>query len=903
MEGGLLFYGLEGGIAVAGCNEDRGLPSRYDPGGVEGRIYEFWREGGFFRAEVDPDRKPYTIMMPPPNVTDVLHVGHALNNTLQDVLIRKHRMAGLNALWQPGTDHAGIATQRMVELSLRGRGLDRHRLGRAKFVSETWKWKEKYEANIIRQLQTLGVSPDWDRTRFTLDEGLSRAVREVFVRLYEKGLIYRGDYLINWCTDCTTAISDIEVEHEEREGHLYHVRYRLNEGGSFTVATTRPETILGDTAVAVNPGDDRYRDLVGKTAVIPLVNREVPVIADELVDPEFGTGLVKVTPGHDPNDFEMGERAGLDVIRVIGEDGRMTDSAGEQYAGLDRGEARRRVIEDLEELGILEKVESHHHAVGTCYRCDSVVEPLVSTQWFVRMKPLAGPAVEAVRDGRVKFVPERFCRVYLNWMENIRDWCISRQLWWGHQIPAWYCDGCDEIIVSREDPRACTRCGGDDLRRDPDVLDTWFSSALWPFSTQGWPEETAEMGYFFPGDVLVTGWDIIFFWVARMIFASLEFTGEVPFDDVLIHGLVLDTEGRKMSKSLGNGVDPLEVVEKYGADALRFSLLFGNAPGNDLRFHWDRVEAGRNFANKLWNATRFVSMNLDDGFTPVCPGELEASSLELEDRWLLHRLRETAEAVSGHFDRYQAGEALREIYDFSWSEYCDWYIELAKGRLNCDDERSRQVARAVLWIGLETILRLLHPFMPFVTEEMWQALPHAGEALVVAPWPRGEEFTCDRRSRDAMVSLMEVIRCVRNLRSEVNLPPSRRVSIEVLAPEKSRQLLQGAQRYMRQLAGVDQLNLLPEDEKQPGQALAGVAGDVRVFLPLRGVIDLDREIARLQKKLKEATKLAERSRGKLDNQNFVDRAPEEVVQKERGRLADLESEVSHLQQRLAEICP
>ncbi len=852
------------------------------------------------RVEVDPDQKPYTIMMPPPNVTDILHVGHALNNTLQDVLIRKHRMEGMNALWQPGTDHAGIATQRMVELSLREKGLDRHQLGREKFVSETWTWKEKKESNIIGQLERLGASPDWDRTRFTLDEGLSKAVREVFVRLYEKGLIYRGDYLINWCTDCTTALSDIEVEHADREGHLYHVRYRVKEGGSFTVATTRPETILGDTAVAAHPDDERFRDLVGKTAVIPLVNREVPVIADVLVDPEFGSGLVKVTPGHDPNDFEMGERAGLEVIQVIGEDGRMTESAGEPYAGLDREEARRRVIADLEELGILEKIESHHHAVGTCYRCDSVVEPLVSTQWFVHMEPLARPAAEAVRDGRVNFVPERFSRVYLNWMDNIRDWCISRQLWWGHQIPAWYCNVCDEIIVAREDPRRCSDCGSDDLTRDPDVLDTWFSSALWPFSTQGWPEETEEMGHFFPGDVLVTGWDIIFFWVARMIFASLEFTGDIPFDDVLIHGLVLDSEGRKMSKSLGNGVDPLEVVDQYGADALRFCLLFGNTPGNDLRFHWDRVEAGRNFANKLWNATRFVAMNLDDEFTPTSAAEME-DSLELEDRWLLHRLSETAEAVSDHFDRYQLGEALREIYDFSWSEYCDWYIELAKTRLNGDDGTSRQVAQGVLWIGLEAIFRLLHPFMPFVTEEMWQALPHRGDALIVARWPAAEEFLCDPEARDEMVALMDVIRCVRNLRSEVNLPPSQQVSIEVLAPEGPRKRLQGAQQYMRHLAGVHEMKLMAEDGAQPRQALAGVAGDVRVFLPLRGVIDLEREVARLQKKLKEATDLAERSKGKLGNQNFVDRAPEEVVQKERVRLVDLESEISHLQRRLREI--
>ncbi len=877
------------------------LPSRYDPVEVEESIYRLWEEGGHFRARVNHSRTPYTIMMPPPNVTSDLHVGHALNNTLQDVLIRRARMRGKESLWQPGTDHAGIATQRVVETHLREeRGVTRYDLGRDEFIRETWRWKDRYEKNILRQLKRLGASPDWKRTRFTMDEGLSRAVQEVFIRLYEKGLIYRGDYLINWCIDCGTALSDIEVEHEERTGGLHYVHYPLADSDDYVlVATTRPETILGDTGMAVHPEDERYSDLIGRRAVVPLMEREIPIIADEWVDPEFGTGIVKVTPGHDPNDFEIGLRAELPTVKVIGEEGAMTEEAG-AYAGMDRDAARDAVVQDLRSAGLLERVEEHEHAVGVCHRCHSVVEPLVSKQWFVRMKPLAEPAMEAVRDGRVRFVPERFSRVYLNWMENIRDWCISRQLWWGHQIPAWYCDDCDEVVVDKNEPTRCPHCAADSLRRDTDVLDTWFSSALWPFSTQGWPEDSEEMEYFFPGDVLVTAWDIIPFWVARMIFTSLEFTGEVPFKDVLIHGVVLDPQGRKMSKSLGNGVDPLEVIEEYGADALRFCLLFGNTPGNDMRFHWERTEAGRNFANKLWNACRFVLMHVDEqqDFASGLPGDEE---LETEDRWLLTRLHEVIEAVDGYFQQYQLGEALREIYDFAWSEYCDWYIEMVKSRLAADDSRSQYVALQVLQSGLSVILRLLHPFMPFVTEAMWQAGPEGDEELISASWPRSEAFPVSSRARYDMHSIMEIIRCIRNLRSEVNIPPSQEVAVQIIAGEEQRKLIEDLEHHVGSMARVNDIQFLCGGSDRPHQALAGVASDVQVFLPLRGIIDLDREIERLDRNLSEALNRIERSRGKLANSDFVQKAPQEVVDEERRRLTETESQAEHLKRRLAEL--
>ncbi len=893
---------LKEGVAVK--NRDSGmegtLPTHYDPHAVEEKVYREWEEAGAFEAHVRPDRTPYTIMMPPPNVTSNLHVGHALDNTIQDVLIRKHRMQGYEALWQPGTDHAGIATQHVVSRHLQEeRGLTRHDLGRERFIEEVWNWKDVYEASIIDQMRKLGFSADWSRLRFTMDEGLSRAVRHVFVSLYEKGHIYRGHYMINWCVECRTALSDIEVEHEERNGNLYYVRYPVPEGGPdayITVATTRPETILGDTAVAVHPDDDRFAHLVGLTAVVPMVDRPVPIIADAAVDPEFGTGAVKITPFHDPNDFEMGNRLELDRVQVIGEDGLMTEDAGSRYRGLDRFEARERIVGDLRDADLLVKVEAHVHAVGECHRCNTVVEPLVSRQWFVSMKELSRPAVEAVEDGRVTFVPERFGRIYLHWMQNIRDWCISRQLWWGHRIPAWYCDACEEIVVSRENPVACPHCGGF-LQQDPDVLDTWFSSALWPFSTLGWPEETPEMDYFYPTDVLVTGWDIIPFWVARMIFSGLEHVGEKPFHTVLIHGLVLDPEGRKMSKSLGNGVDPLDVVERYGADALRFSLLFGNSPGNEMRFFWERVEAGRNFANKLWNACRFILMNLDGD-----PGVGEETiELRPEDRWILGRLRDTVEDVGTYMDSYQLGEALRSMYDFAWSEFCDWYIEMAKIRLGDGaPDASRRAARHTLVRVFGDILRLLHPVMPFVTEEMWASLPGRESMLIQAPWPEAEDYAPADENLGVDL-LQDVVRTIRNLRAEVNIPPGTRVPVTLASSPGAREVFETFETALRELAGVGDLSLEGEDLSRPEQALTGVAGEVQVFLPLEGVVDLEKERERLGRRLEEAESNLHRSQRKLEDEKFRTRAPAEVVGRERERLADVQKEIEHLQRRLEEL--
>ncbi len=877
------------------------LPTHYDPHEVEERIYARWEADGSFRAHVNTERTPYTIMMPPPNVTSNLHVGHALNNTIQDVLIRKHRMQGYEALWQPGTDHAGIATQHVVSSHLqKEQGLTRHDLGRDAFEREVWKWKDVYEASIINQMRKLGFSADWTRTRFTMDEGLSRAVRRVFVDLYRNGHIYRGQYMINWCVGCRTALSDIEVEHEDRVGALYHVSYMVPDGGPgahIPIATTRPETILGDTAVAVHPEDERFAHLVGGTAIVPLVDRPVPIIADEAVDPGFGTGAVKITPYHDPNDFEMGQRRGLDRIQVMDEEGVMTEASGDRYTGLDRFEARQRVIEDLREQELLIKTEEHTHAVGECHRCHTVVEPLISRQWFVAMKDLAGPAIRAVQDGSVTFVPERFGRIYLHWMENIRDWCISRQLWWGHRIPAWYCTSCEEVIVEEQAPEACPTCGGD-VYQDEDVLDTWFSSALWPFSTLGWPDPTPEMDYFFPTDVLVTGWDIIPFWVARMIFSGLEHLGEAPFHTVLIHGLVLDAEGRKMSKSLGNGVDPLDVVEQYGADALRFSLLFGNAPGNEMRFLWDRVEAGRNFANKLWNACRFTLMNLDEEFDPShCPDVLWP-----EDSWILGRLAETVQRVESGFESYQLGEALRTMYDFAWSEFCDWYIEMAKIRMNdALEPASGRAARYTLVRVLGDTLKLLHPIIPFVTEEMWSALPDRQTTLIEAQWPRASDYAGLGDAETGMATLQDVVRTIRNLRAEVNLPPATSVPVILSATGDARDVLHTFEHLIHALARVSELDIRDEDSGRPKQALTGVAGNIQVFLPLEGVIDVAAERDRLSKKRDEALGHLDRSERKLADDNFRTRAPEAVVEREKARRDELRAEVEHLELRIREL--
>jgi len=882
------------------------LAKTYDPAQVEERIYRFWLDGGCFHARRDPDRRPFCIVIPPPNVTGSLHMGHAMDETLQDILTRWRRMQGYSALWLPGMDHAGIATQHVVERDLAREGLSRHGLGREAFVDRVWQWKGRYAAEIRRQLQRLGSSCDWERERFTMDEGCSRAVRRVFVALYRKGLIYRGDYIINWCPECGTALSDLEVEHESSQSKLWHIRYPLAEGeGGLIVATTRPETMLGDTAVAVSPDDPRYRDLIGKECILPLVGRRLPIIADAAVDPEFGTGAVKVTPAHDPADFDMGLRHKLETINVIGKDGRMTGAAGGRYAGQDRLECREAVLADLEAGGHLARTEDYEHSVGRCYRCDSVIEPLVSRQWFVRMEPLAAPAIAAVEEGRVQFVPQRFTRVYLNWLENIRDWCISRQIWWGHRIPAWYCAACGEVTVAVDDPTACEHCGAADLEQEEDVLDTWFSSALWPFSTLGWPEDTEDLKYFFPTSVLVTGYDIIFFWVARMVFMSLEFTGQPPFDHVLIHGLVRDAQGRKMSKSKGTGIDPLKAVDEYGADTLRFTLVTGVAPGNDTRYRPERVEAGRNFCNKLWNASRFVLMNLE-GYEPDgwIPGEqADGGPLEPADRWILHRLAAVEDRVTDLLEGFDSGEAARVLYDFTWSEFCDWYIELTKARLYGEDAAARRTAQRMLIFVLERLLRLLHPFMPFITEEIWQSLPGTEGACVIAPWPAGDRpgDMRDEAAAAAMETVMDVIRAARNLRSEAGVPPQRPARLVVRTDERTAAVLRDAAGYIEALAQADPLEIGPPAGAKPRQALAAVVGGTEVYLPLEGLVDIEAEVARLQKALKTAAAEAERSSGKLADPNFREKAPAEVVQKEEARLEEHRREIAGLRQRLEQL--
>jgi valyl-tRNA synthetase len=874
---------------------EKNIPTVYDPASVEEKWYKYWEDNGLFHAEPDTGRQPYSIVIPPPNVTGQLHMGHALDNTLQDVLIRFRRMQGREALWMPGSDHAGIATQIKVEEVLAKEGVSRYDLGRERFIDRVWDWKHEYGGRIINQLKRLGASCDWPRERFTMDEGCSAAVREVFVSLYEKGLIYQGNRITNWCPRCNTALSDIEVEHEEKPGNLYHVRYPLagRPGEYVTVATTRPETILGDTGVAVHPDDARYKDLVGEYLVLPVVGRRLPIVADEYVDPSFGTGAVKVTPAHDPNDFDMGLRHQLPQVVVIAPDGTMTAEAG-KYAGLDRYECRKALVAELKELGNLVKVDEHVHAVGQCQRCATVVEPLVSKQWFVKMRPLAEPAIAAVLDGRIKFVPERFTRVYINWLENIRDWCISRQIWWGHRIPAWYCEGCGETIVSREDITACPHCGGR-VEQDPDVLDTWFSSALWPFSTMGWPEKTAELKYFYPTSVLVTGYDIIFFWVARMIFMGLEFMKDIPFGHVFIHGLVRDAEGRKMSKSLGNGIDPLDVIEKYGADTLRFTLMTGNTPGNDMRFYWERVESSRNFANKIWNASRFVLMNLE-GFDPAAaPGEYT-----LADRWILSRYAGTAAEVTANLEKFELGEAARSLYDFIWSEYCDWYIETAKARLyDKEGARGRATAQYVLWHVLEGTLRLLHPFMPFISEAIWQHLPHEGESIVRAAWPAPPAELADEAAEAAMGTVMETVKAVRNMRAEVNVPPGKKSEVMILAAEELGAVLAGNAQYIRTLAAAEPVTVLPLAAAKPENAMAAVVSGAEVYLPLKGLIDVEKETARLNKEREGLEKELARVAGKLANESFVAKAPAEVIEKERAKEREYRDKLAAISERLA----
>lgn len=875
--------------------EEHNIPKVYDPAAVEGKWYDYWEKNGYFHAEVEKDKTPFSIVIPPPNITGQLHMGHALDNTLQDILIRWHRMLGHNTLWMPGYDHAGLATQIKVEEVLKKEeGKTRYDLGREEFLKRVWAWKDEYGDHIINQLKCLGVSCDWERKRFTMDEGCSEAVREVFVSLYEKGLIYQGSRITNWCVNCNTALSDIEVEHEDEAGRLWHIRYPVvgEEGTFLTIATTRPETMLGDTAVAVNPDDARYAHLVGKSLHLPLAGRIIPVVADSYVDLEFGTGAVKITPAHDPNDFEMGMRHNLESIVVIGMDGIMTEAAG-KFAGQERYECRKNLVRELEAGGYLVKVEEHSHAVGHCQRCRTVVEPLVSKQWFVKMAPLVQVAVDCVEDGRTQFVPERFTKTYINWMDNIRDWCISRQIWWGHRIPVWYCEECGEVIASRTDVVACTRCGGA-VHQDEDALDTWFSSALWPFSTMGWPQKTELLAQFYPTSVLVTGYDIIFFWVARMLVMGMEFMKEIPFEKVFIHGLVRDSQGRKMSKSLGNGIDPLEVIERYGADTLRFMLITGNTPGNDMRFYWERVEATRNFANKIWNASRFVLMNLE-GYDE----KAARAPYTLADRWILSRLQHTEKEVTELLGRFELGEAGRLIYEFIWNEFCDWYIELSKPRLyNADSPAERAAAQYVVCEVLRSAMKLLHPYMPFITEEIWQCLPHEGDTIMTAAWPQYAEALVDEAAEESMLAIMEIIKAVRNMRSEVNVAPGRKVPAILLASDELKPVVSENEAYIRQLASVDELEILTDTAVKPDNAMTAVTRGIEVYLPLKGLIDVEKETQRLNKEIEGMAKELARIEGKLGNEGFLAKAPEAVVAKEKAKAADITIRMDAVTERL-----
>ena len=867
----------------------------FNPQQIEKELYEKWEQSGAFRAHRVPGKKPFTIVMPPPNITGQLHMGHAMDCLMQDAPIRYHRMKGDPTLWLPGTDHASIATEVKIVEQMAKEGIKKEDIGRDAFLERAWKWKEEYGGRITKQQRRLGASCDWSRERFTMDEGCSKAVREVFVRLYEKGLIYRGDRIINWCPVCKTALSDAEVEYEEQASHLWHIRYPGTDGSQgVVVATTRPETMLGDTGVAVNPEDERYTHLVGKSVMLPLANRAIPVVADDYVDKEFGTGAVKMTPAHDPNDFEVAQRHSLEVLRVTNDDGTMNEHAG-KYQGLTQMECRRKVVEELTALGLLVKIEDYTHNVGTCYRCHKTVEPLVSRQWFVKMKPLAEPALEAVRSGKTNFVPERFSKTYYNWMENIRDWCISRQLWWGHRIPAWYCADCGEMIVSKEAPAACTKCGSTHLHQDEDVLDTWFSSALWPFSTLGWPEDTEDLKYFYPTDVLVTGYDIIFFWVARMIFSGIEQMGETPFHTVLIHGLVRDEKGRKMSKSLGNGVDPLELIESYGADALRFSLAMGVSPGNDTRFSTDKVEAARNFANKVWNASRFVLMYIDSR------EELAGKVFELPDKWILSRCQEAVREVSAHMEDGDFGLAAQKIYDFAWSEFCDWYIELAKSRLMGEDEASKTTVKAVLLHVLESLLKLLHPFMPFLTEAVYQNLPGASGFLMLSVWPAIEDAFDFPEEENQMQGVMDVIRTIRNLRAEMNVPANKRVRLMLLPASGWEKALGGAEQYLQRLAGVSHGEVISDRSTVTEKTVSAVCAAGELFIPLGDMVDFEKEIARLNKEHENLLKEIERAQGKLNNPGFMAKAPAALVDQEREKLATNQSMADTLLKRIAEL--
>ena len=861
------------------------LPKVYEPQQVESSIYEMWMENDCFKATPDPDKKPYSIVMPPPNVTGQLHMGHALDATLQDILTRYKRMQGYSALWLPGTDHAGIATQIKVEEELRvNEGKTRYDLGREKFLERVWAWKEKYGSRIVQQQKKLGVSCDWSRSRFTMDEGCSKAVREAFCEMYEKGLIYKGSRIINWCPHCLTALSDAEVEYTDKPGHLWYIRYPLADGsGDIVVATTRPETMMGDTGVAVNPEDEKFKHLIGKTCILPIMNREIPIVGDEYCEIGFGTGAVKMTPAHDPNDFEVGLRHNLEVIRVLNDDGTVNENGG-KYCGMDRYECRKAIVADLEAEGYLVKTEPYSHNVGTCYRCHNDVEPLISAQWFVKMKPLAEEAIRVIKDGTIKFVPERFSKTYLNWMENVHDWCISRQLWWGHQIPAWYCDECGHINVSREDPTKCEKCGCTHLTREEDVLDTWFSSGLWPFSTLGWPDlDSEDLKYWYPTTDMVTGYDIIFFWVARMVVSGMEQMKIEPFKTVFIHGLVRDDKGRKMSKSLGNGIDPLEMAEKYGADALRFNLITGNSPGNDMRFYVEKCEAMRNFANKIWNASRYVLMNLTIGE----PGLPVMEDLEQEDKWVLSKLNTLIREVTANLDAYEIGVASSKVYDFIWDTYCDWYIELTKTRLYSENEKSKLAAQKVLVYVLDQTLRLLHPFMPFITEEIWQAIPHAGKFLISAEWPVYREEFAFGAEEAAMEQIIEAITALRARRAEMNVPMSKKVNLTIAASQP--EVFEAGKAFFLRLAGAEDVKVCG---MEAAEAASGDDGLVevtthaaRLFMPLAELVDFEKELARIAKEKENCLKQIAMFESKLSNEAFVSRAPEKVVNDQKEKLA------------------
>lgn len=877
------------------------LAKTYDPAQTEDKWYEYWLENNYFAPRSESEVGNFSIVMPPPNITGQLHMGHALDNTLQDILTRWKRMQGYRTLWLPGTDHASIATEVKVVDKLRQAGINKDELTREQFLEKAWEWKAEYGNRITNQLKKMGSSCDWSRERFTLDEGCSEAVTEVFIRLYEEGLIYQGDYIVNWCPSCHTTLSDIEVEHQETAGKFYHFKYPYkNKDGHIIIATTRPETMLGDTAIAVHPADERYKDLIGEKVIVPLVNREIEIIADEYVDREFGTGMVKITPAHDPNDFEIGRRNNLETITVIDEDAKMTELAGADYAGLDRYQARKKVVSAMKAAGLLAEIEDHQHNVGECYRCGTVIEPLISKQWFVKMKPLAEPAIKAVLDQDINFVPDRFSKVYMNWMNNIRDWCISRQLWWGHRIPVYYCNDCAEVVVAKEKPTSCPACGSHNLHQDEDVLDTWFSSGLWPFSTLGWPENNADLESFYPTDVLVTGRDIIFFWVARMIFMGLKFQSERPFKDVYIHGLICDAQGRKMSKSLGNGIDPLEIIEKYGADALRFTLITGNTPGNDMRFREERLEASRNFANKIWNAARFMLMNLEDfAVDQVVEKDLKPT---LADKWMQSRLNTVAGEIKAALEDYNFGEMASSLYDFIWNEFCDWYLELLKARFYQDQDQAAKLTAQYYGLQtLESLLRLLHPVMPFITEEIWQKLPGTNETIMRASYPVQDQTKINKKAEAKMELLMNIIKAVRNIRNEMKVNPGRRIKALLSAPEEKIDILQEGSEYLKNLARIKDLEIGGSKLNRPAKVSTTIVNEVEVILPLAGMIDLDKEVERLAKEIENVEFEIKRAAGKLENQGFVNNAPADLVAAEQEKLTEYKATREKLISRKAEL--